>query len=61
MDAIDQLFQSKREEAKLIVSKRRESTNPVGGDEIPFEVNKVLNQLKQETQRREKLLKRKPS
>lgn len=60
MDQIDALFADKTSEARAIVQSRRRSIEKQV-DDVPFEVNKVIGQLRQETARREKLFKRKPT
>lgn len=59
MDAIAELFKQKTQEAERIVASKPKSV--AASDEVPFEVNKVLAQISQETARRAKVLKRKPS
>jgi transcriptional regulator of met regulon len=60
MDTIEQLFKRKTEEAISIVAQRSQTEKEITVP-IPFEVNKVLNQIAQETERRNKVLKRKPT
>ena len=60
MDPIDELFARKTLEAQNIIVHRQKHHNDTTTQDVPFEVNKVLYQIGQETQRRAKLLKRKP-
>lgn len=56
MDAIEQLFQRKTIEASNLIKASDKLTNTA---ELPFEVNKVLYKINEETERRKKLFKRK--
>lgn len=58
MDTIEQLFRLKTEEATRILA--NSSTKPTSTEDLPFEVNKVLGKIREETARRAKLSKRKP-
>lgn len=60
MDPIEELFARKTREAANLVDSRKKQDIEATPQDIPFEVNKVLYQIGQETQRRAKLLKRKP-
>lgn len=59
MDVIEELFTRKTVEAANIVRTTDKSNNEVAVTELPFEVNKVLYKINEETQRRQKLFKRK--
>lgn len=63
MDQIDKLFKDKTEEAYAILQETANQNPRLAEDNsvIPFEVSKVLNQINQETQRRKRVLKRKPA
>jgi hypothetical protein len=56
---MDELFAKKTREAHAIVLDMRNERIPKNDCDIPFEVNKVLHQIKEETARREKLFKKK--
>jgi hypothetical protein len=57
---LEELFKSKTEEAHRIVNTEDDEALKVSlGPAIPFEVSKVLHQIQQETERREKLFKKK--
>lgn len=62
MDAIENLFIKKTEEATRILANAAAAKEKKEKDqsELPFEVNKVLRKINEETSRRAKLSKRKP-
>lgn len=62
MDAIENLFIKKTEEATRILANAASSKDKEKKDasELPFEVNKVIRKINEETSRRAKLSKRKP-
>jgi hypothetical protein len=57
-DAVEALFIKKTAEAAQIVAANVQ-TSTVDNSDIPFEVNKVLYKINEETERRRKLFKRK--
>jgi hypothetical protein len=59
MDAIEQLFRLKSEEATRILAAKVAPEPEEASQSLPFEVNKVLGKIKEETARRAKLSKRK--
>lgn len=62
MDAIETLFSRKTEEATRILANAAAAKEKKEKDaaELPFEVNKVIKKINEETSRRAKLSKRKP-
>lgn len=61
MDAIDTLFRKKTEEAGRILGAAATTNTTTLDERLPFEVNKVLGKIQEETVRRAKLSKRKPA
>lgn len=61
MEQIDNIFEAKTREAINVLAQKESKRDTTSKNEVlPFEVNKVLNQISQETKRRAKVLKRKP-
>lgn len=60
MDSIDQLFAKKKiEAAEIVAAKTRNKTEEESQQQLPFEVNKVINKIDELTEKRKKLFKRK--